>query len=101
MRPTAQHLVRLLKFEYHVKYRRQFILKMIKCHASLFLSCCSKNRSMFGRDLWKSSCPKPLLRQDHQEPVSQGHVQVTFKFLQGELRNFPGQPVPVLSFLWL
>ncbi|KAK4810954.1 hypothetical protein QYF61_013362, partial [Mycteria americana] len=27
-----------------------------------------------GRDLWRSSCPTPLLKQGHLEPVAQDHV---------------------------
>lgn len=74
---------------WNVKFPMQFILKMINCHASFFLNWWSQNHSMVGRDLWRSSCPTPLLKQDHQDLISQGHVQVTFKFLQGKLRNFP------------
>ncbi|GAB0189303.1 translation initiation factor IF-2-like [Grus japonensis] len=30
----------------------------------------------FGRDLWRSSSPTLLLKQDHLEQVAQDHVQV-------------------------
>lgn len=54
--------------------------------------------SEFGRYLWKSSFPKPLLSQGHLENVAQDHVQANFECLQeGRFHNFPGQFVPVLS----
>lgn len=30
-----------------------------------------------GRDLLRSSCPGPLIRQGHPEPVAQDHVQAS------------------------
>ena len=45
-----------------------------------------------GRDL-----RRPLLKQDHLEPVVQNCGQLAFKYLQGEqLCKLPGQAVPVL-----
>jgi len=51
-----------------------------------------------GRDLWRSSCPTPLLKQKHLQQIAQDDVQLAFEYLQGrKLHNLPGQPVPVLS----
>jgi len=51
-----------------------------------------------GRDLWKASCPTPLLKQGHLEPAAQDHVQKAFGYFQGgRLHSLPGQPVPVLG----
>lgn len=36
-----------------------------------------------GSDLWRSSGPTSLLRQGHQEPVSQDYVQMPFWYIQG------------------
>jgi len=38
-----------------------------------------------GRDLWRSSGPIPLLKQEHLETVAQDHVQAGFEHLQGEI----------------
>ena len=35
-----------------------------------------------GRDLWRSSGPRPLLKQGHLETVAQDHVQTAFEYLQ-------------------
>ena len=46
-----------------------------------------------GRDLWRSSCPTPLLNQGRLEPVLV-HVQMAFDCLWGQrLHSLPGQPV--------
>ena len=51
-----------------------------------------------GRDLWRSSCLAPLLKQGHLELVAQDHVQMVFEYLQGgRLHNPSGQPLPALS----
>jgi len=53
---------------------------------------------VFGRDLWTSSGPIPLLKQGHLEPVARDHVQVAFEYLQGwRLHSLSLQPVPVLG----
>lgn len=52
-----------------------------------------------GRYLWRSSGPTTLLKQGHLQLTVQDHVQITFECLQrGRLQNFPGQPLPVLSY---
>ena len=45
----------------------------------------SQNHRMVGvgRDLWRSSCPTPLLEQGHLEQGAQEHVQAGFECLQG------------------
>jgi len=49
-----------------------------------------------GRDLWRSSGPSPLLKQDHLEQVAQDHVQMASEYLQGwRLHSLFGQPLPV------
>lgn len=35
-----------------------------------------------GRDLWRASVLIPLLKQGHFNPSAQGHVQMTFYYLQ-------------------
>ena len=60
----------------------------------------SQNHRMVevGGDLWRSFGPTPLLKQGHQEPLAQNHVQMTFAYVQGwRLHNLPEQPVPVLG----
>lgn len=39
------------------------------------------------RDLWRSSCPSPQLKQGYLEPVAQDHVKMTFEYLQGTWRT--------------
>jgi len=58
---------------------------------------CSQNHRMAeaGRDLWRSFCPTPLLKQGHLELVAQDNVRMAFEYLQGG-RLF-GQSVPVVS----
>jgi len=52
----------------------------------------------FGRDPWRSSGPTLLLKQDHQEPGAQDHVQMAFECLQGgRLHNLSGQPLAILG----
>lgn len=36
-----------------------------------------------GRNLWRSTCPTLLLKQDHPEPVAQDHAQLAFEYPQG------------------
>jgi len=49
------------------------------------------------RDLWGSSDPTPLPKQDHLEKAAQDLVQVGLEYLQRRrLHNLSGQPVPVL-----
>jgi len=51
-----------------------------------------------GRQLYRQSCPTPVLKQGHLEPVVQDSVQLAFKYLQGwRLHNPSGQPLPLLS----
>jgi len=51
-----------------------------------------------GTDLLRSSCPTPLLKQDHLEPAAQDQIQTAFEYLQGRrLHNLSGRSVPVLS----
>ena len=53
-----------------------------------------------GRDLWRSLCPTPLLKQGHLDTVAQDHVQMGSEYLQGwRLHNISGQPIPVLCHL--
>ena len=53
-----------------------------------------------GRDLWRSSSPISLLKQDLLERITQGYVQVAFEYLQGmRLHSLSGQPVLVLCHL--
>lgn len=59
-------------------------LKQCWCEQCWFNGWCaglgeSQNYRMVevGRDLWRSSCPGPLLRQGHPEPVAQDHVQAS------------------------
>jgi len=50
-----------------------------------------------GGDLWGSSSPTLLLKQDHLQQAAQDLVQAAFEYLQRRrLHNLPGQPVPVL-----
>jgi len=59
----------------------------------------SQNHRMVGvgRNLWGSSTPNPLTKQDHLEQAAQDLVQVGFEYLQRRrLHNLPGQPIPVL-----
>ena len=49
-----------------------------------------------GRDIWRSSCPTPLLKQGHLDPVAQDRVQIAFEYHE-RLHNLSGQPVPVLG----
>ncbi|GAB0189385.1 hypothetical protein GRJ2_001403800 [Grus japonensis] len=51
-----------------------------------------------GRDVWRSSSPTPLLKQDHLEHVAQRIcIQVGFEYLQRRsLHNLSGHPPPVL-----
>jgi len=58
----------------------------------------SQNHRMFwvGRDLWGSSSPTPLPKQDHLEQVAQDFIQAGFEHLQRRIHNLPGQLVPVL-----
>lgn len=53
------------------------------------------------RDLWRSSCPNPLLKQGDPEPIVEEHVQMAFENLQrGRLHNLSGQKkVDVLKLL--
>ena len=54
--------------------------------------------SEVGRDFWRSSCPAPLLKQGHLDPVVQNCIQTTFESLQvWRLQNCSEQPVPVLG----
>lgn len=43
----------------------------------------SQNNRMleFGRNLWRSSGPHPLLKQSHLQTVVQDHVQTAFEYL--------------------
>lgn len=51
-----------------------------------------------GRGLSRSPGSTPLLKQGHQKPVPQDHVQVAFEYLQGwRLHHLTRQPMPVLS----
>jgi len=51
----------------------------------------------FGRDLWKSSSPTPMLKQVHLEQTAQDCIQVGLEYLQRRrLHSLSGQPVPVL-----
>lgn len=36
-----------------------------------------------GKSLHSSSCPNPLLKQGHQEPVASDYIQAAFENLQG------------------
>lgn len=50
-------------------------------------------RAEVSRDLWRSSCPTPLLKKGHQD-------QITFEYLQAwRLHIFPRQPAAVLGHL--
>ena len=40
-----------------------------------------------GRDLWRSPCPTPLLKQGHLDLVAQDHVQMVSEYLQGREEN--------------
>ena len=51
----------------------------------------------FGRDLYGSSSPTPLLKQGHLQQAAQDLVQAGLENLQRRrIHNLPGQPVPVL-----
>jgi len=63
-----------------------------------FWHAASQNHRMVEvkRDLWMSSGPKPMLREDHLKRVAQD--QMAFEYLRRwRLYNLPGQPVPVLG----
>jgi len=46
-----------------------------------------------GRDLWRSSCSTPLLKQGHLEPVDHDCIRVAFEYLQGwRVHKLPRQP---------
>lgn len=34
------------------------------------------------KDLWRSSCPIPLLKQEHLEHIAHNHVQTAFEDIQ-------------------
>ena len=51
-----------------------------------------------GRDLFRSPCPTPLLKQGHPERVPQDCARTAFEYLHGgRLHDLSGQPVPVLG----
>lgn len=54
-----------------------------------------------GKDLWRSSEPTTLLRQDDLESLAQDPIQVVFEDLsgRGDSTTSLGNVVPVLSHL--
>jgi len=59
----------------------------------------NNRKAVVGRDLWRSSCPTPLLKQDHLEWLAQDHVQMAYQYLQGwRLLNLSGKPVSALTY---
>ena len=74
-------------------------LKQRSPSGPLCVEISSQNHRMVevGRDLWISSSPNPLLKQDHLEHVAQDHVQAGLEYPQRRrLHKLSGQPIQVL-----